>query len=74
MRLYIALSRKSCNAFGTGSLGLLSLEALIWSVLAWKVREPGQSIIARAAVRFVVLKNFLINNGCSKKEAFRGVA
>jgi hypothetical protein len=58
MTLYIALSGKSCNAFGTGSLGLLSLEAVIWSVLAWNVGEPGQSIIARVAVKFVVLKNF----------------
>ena len=66
--------RNSCNAFGAASLGLLSLEVVIWSVIAWNVGEPGQSIIARVAVGFVVLKNFLINNGYSKKEALRGVA
>jgi hypothetical protein len=66
--LYRASLRKSCNAFGAASLGLLSLEVVIGSVIAWNVGEPGQSIIARVAVGFVVLKNFLLNSGRCKKK------
>jgi hypothetical protein len=73
--LYRASLGNSCNAFGTASLGLLSLEAVLWSVIAWNVREPGQSIIARVAVGFVVLKNFLIKSGrCKKKMGLSGAA
>jgi hypothetical protein len=75
MTLYTASLRKSCNAFDPASLGLLSLETVIWSVLAWNVGEPGQSIIVRVAVGLVVLKNFLINSGrCKKKMALSGAA
>lgn len=74
MTLYIASLRKSCNAFGAASLSLLWLEAVIWIVLAWNVGRPGQLIIARVAVGFVVLKSFLINNGYSKKRGVKGVA